>query len=619
MAALVAGLVVAVAGSLAYSLVIAPLLVALATAVVTLLARPWPRLGRALSVLGAGGYAIAVAALVEAVLLPLSSDPAVLTYQVSDWNAPFGITAVADPLSAFMLALAAVVVVPALVFSVLYVDEHGQALSYHPLFHFMLVGVSGSFLTGDLFNLFVWFEVMLMSSYVLVVFYSGPQHTRAALQYVVLNLVGSGVMLVAIGGLYSTTGTLNMADMARRLADPGAFGVDPAPVLGLSAVLFAVFALKAGVVPFQFWVPAAYRAAPAPVAAVLAGVVKKVGIYAVIRLYFTVFAAATIDVSLPGIAGDSVLAFYGPVLFAMAAGSILLGGVGAVARDDFEEMLAFSSIGQVGFIVLPLAMAASVAVPVAGPFASVRSLGIAAALVYSLNHAVAKGTLFMAAGATWSATGTVDLDRLGGLSESAPVLSGSVFVAGIALVGVPPVVGFFGKFLVFDAAFRSGSWLAVAVALGGAVLTIAYVTRLWNRGFWGDPGEAVGEVPPRGQVAVVGLLAAALLAIGIGFDPVFRAAGAAAEAALDRGEYIEAVEPRRYSGDGGEDHATLLLVAATGGGTARRRVRAALGRVRTTFDGAPSAVVGGSTYDTDGGSTPDHDEGSDADREVVDR
>jgi multicomponent Na+:H+ antiporter subunit D len=301
-------------------------------------------------------------------------------------------------------------------------------------------------------------------------------------------------------------------------------------------------------VPFHFWVPAAYRAAPAPVAAMLAGVVKKVGVYAVVRLYFTVFAAAAIDVSLPGLAvqgvtilpavsGESVLAFYGPVLFVMATASIVLGGLGAVSRDNFDDVLSYSSIGQVGFIVLPLAVAATASDP------GVTALGIAAALIYTLSHALAKSTLFLASGTIHEMAGTIRFSRIGGITERAPVFSLSVFVAGVALVGIPPVVGFFGKFLVFQTAVEGGSVLALAVALGGAALTVAYFTSAWNRGFWGVPGDAVDGPVPRRLVAVVAVGAALLLAVGLGFDPVIQAARAGAEAALDRGEYVEAVLP----------------------------------------------------------------------------
>lgn len=515
--------------------VVAPLLVALVTAVATLVTRRFGRTQVALSLLGGLGYLGAVAWLVSNVD-PLGASN-VYSYQLSGWQAPFGITLVADSLSAFMLSFSAVVALAALVFSAAYVDTFGQQVSYHPLYHFMLVGVTGSFLTGDIFNLFVWFEVMLMSSYVLVVFYSGPKHTRAALQYVVLNLIGSAVMLLAIGGLYSTVGTLNMADLARRVAAPAEYGFDPAPVLGLSALLFAVFALKAGLAPFQFWVPAAYRAAPAPVSAMLAGVVKKVGVYAIVRLYFTVFAGAAVSgLSLPGFAGDSLLGFYGPVLFAMAAASILVGGFGAVSRDDIDGLLAYSSIGQVGFIVLPLAIAATAASE------ELRVLAIAAALVYALNHGFAKGLLFLASGAVYDAVGTEQFPDLGGLSETAPWLSGAFFVGALALIGIPPLSGFFGKLLVFDAAGRAGSNLALGVALFGAVLTITYLTRAWNRGFWGEPSLLVRNGEARfSLVAVVVALALAIAFLGVGFDVVIRAANAGAEAALARQEYVDAV------------------------------------------------------------------------------
>ncbi|MFT4922033.1 MAG: multicomponent Na+:H+ antiporter subunit D [Haloarculaceae archaeon] len=520
------------------------MVVALVTAIATLLSRRARHVQRLTSVLGSLVYLLAVAIILQQIR---QSGPQ--AYQLSNWPAPFGITLVADELAAFFLGLTAVVSLAAVVFSVFYVDDFGQRVSYHPLYHLMLVGVTGSFLTGDIFNLFVWFEVMLMPSYVFVAFYSQREHTSAALKYVVLNLIGSAIMLVAIGGLYATTGTLNMADMARRLASAGEFGIAPAPVLGLAALLFSVFALKAGIVPFQFWVPSAYRAAPAPISAVLAGITKKVGIYAIIRLFFTVFAAGTLPSGLGlGFAGDSFLGFFGPVFFLMAAGSIILGGLGAVVQDDVDGMLAHSSIGQVGFIVLPLAIAAT------APSESIRVLGIAAALVYALNHAVAKSLLFLVSGSIYRGVGSIQFDDLGGLTGRAPVLSGSFFVGGLALVGIPPLSGFFGKLLVFDTAGQtladggSGGMLALAVALGGAILTIAYTSRAWNRGFWGTESERVAEASqPLALVAIVAVLASTLVLIGVGFEPIFTAARAAAEAALDTGGYVDLVDPTTVS------------------------------------------------------------------------
>jgi multicomponent Na+:H+ antiporter subunit D len=407
---------------------------------------------------------------------------------------------------------------------------------------------------------------MLMASYVLVAFYSGPEHTRAALYYVVLNLVGSAVMLLAVGGLYATTGTLNMADMARRLADPAAYGVAVAPTLGLLGLLVAVFALKAGLVPFHAWVPAAYRAAPAPVTALLAGVVKKVGLYAVIRVGFTVFGAVSIGVSLPGITGDSALAFLGPVLFVFAAASVLFGGVAALARPDVEGVLAHSSISQIGFIFLPLAVAATVP--------EVRALGVTAALVYAFNHGLAKAGLFLVAGTLQDVLGTTRFGDLGGVAGRAPVLSAAFIVFALGLVGTPPLAGFLGKLLVFDTGVRAlgaggaGAGLAVALALAGAILTIAYYTRAWSDGFWGEPSATVRErlpVPaatmeaepapdtatdggrtPRALVVRVGAvvtLALAVVAFGVGGEALVAAAQGAAEAAVDTGGYVDAVDP----------------------------------------------------------------------------
>jgi multicomponent Na+:H+ antiporter subunit D len=507
--------------------VVAPMAVALSTAVLALLTRRSLRIQLWLSIAGVVGYAIAVGNLIRLVF-----PQGRLTYQVGAWPAPFGITLVADPLSVFMLGLAAAVAVPVLVYSIRTVDTYGQRLSYHPLFHFLLLGVSGSILTGDVFNLFVWFEVMLMASYVLVVFYGGPAQTRAAFDYLVVNLFGSAVMLLAIGGLYATTGTLNMADMTRRLAHPDAWNIAPAPVLGLAGLLLAVFALKAGVVPFHFWVPGAYRAAPAPVTAMLAGVTKKVGVYAMIRLGFTVFGPAALDLGF-GLR-DSSLAYLGPVLLLGAGASILLGGIIAVSRDHLDDLLAYSSISQVGFILLPLGVGAVVP--------SIRPLAIAAALVYALNHALAKASLFLLSGSLEGGYGSADLSELSGLTTTAPITASAFLVGGFSLIGIPPLAGFFGKLLVFDTAIQGDHVLGLGLALAGALLTITYITRAWNRGFWGEPPQTVesGRID-RIELGVIVTMALGILLVGLAFDPVFEGAMEAGRSAVNARGYVEAV------------------------------------------------------------------------------
>ncbi|MFT4946242.1 MAG: multicomponent Na+:H+ antiporter subunit D [Natronomonas sp.] len=524
------------------SLAIAPMLVVLLTATAALLVRRWPRVQQAVSVLGTLGYGGTVGVLSWRVVF--AADGGAVAYQLGGWAAPFGITLVADALSAFLLAMTAVVAIYAVIFSVRFIDDRNQRVYYHPTFQFLLLGATGALLTGDLFNLFVWFEVMLMASYVFVAFYGNAQHTAAAVRYVVLNIVGSAVMLLGIGGIYATTGTLNMADMARILAEPGAV---TGPVVGLSALIFVTFALKAGLVPFQFWVPSAYRAAPLPVVAVFAGATKKVGIYAIIRLYFTVFGNAGFAATVPGVVGDSPIAFLAPVLVAMGVLSILVGGFGAVTRDSLEELFAYSSIGQIGFIAVPVGIAA------AATAESLRHLGILAALVFAFHHAVTKGLLFLSTGVVRDAVGTTQLSDLGGLGDHSPGFASVMLVGGLSLAGIPPLAGFFGKLFVFDAAARqfavaggtTATIAAVAILLAlfaGAVLTIIYSTRAWMGTFWGSQTEMVlrGQVD-RLEVAIVGAFAAVVLLVGVGFEPLFQFADAAAEAALDTDGYVDVV------------------------------------------------------------------------------
>lgn len=507
-------------------LVILPFLAVLVTAVLSLVTRRWSKLQSGVSIAGSVSYVIAVAALATQVF-----PESILTYQLSNWPAPYGISFVADSLSVFMLCTTAVLVLPALLFSLKYIDERSHKISFQTLFHFMILGITGAFLTGDIFNLFVWFEVMLMSSYILTGFYGGKQETKATLYYVVTNLIGSAFMLVAIGGLYATVGTLNMADIAARLSSPSAYGIAIEPVLGLSALLFCVFALKAGITPFQFWVPQAYKAAPAPVSAILAGAAKKVGIYAIIRLYIGVFSAAEISISFLGITGKSFLTFFGPVMLVMAIASIFIGGLGAISRESLDELLSYSSIGQVGFILLPIALYSI--------HSSIGIVAIAASLVYVLNHAIAKSMLFLSSGAIKYSTGTDRFDELGGLMDGSKLLAGCFLVGALSLIGIPPLLGFFGKLLVIHSSLVST--VALAATVGGSILTIIYFSNAWNQLFWGEPIEMVKSSEFKTHLAVLAVLALLIIVGGVGSNVVIEAAQNAAHAATSSDAYVNAV------------------------------------------------------------------------------
>lgn len=509
--------------------VVAPLAVAFIAAIATLGARESASVRRVTSALGVLAYAASVALLDYHVL---TAEPHVLAYQVGGWVAPYGITFVADPLSAFFLTLTALVAVPSLAFALRDLDGYGGQF-FHPLYAFLLVGVTGAFLTGDLFNLFVWFEVILMASYALVAFRSGALETLTAARYLLVNLVGSAMMLVAIGGTYGVVGTLNIADVSRRLANPAAYNVDPVPALGLFLLLISVFALKAGLVPLHWWVPSVYLAAPPSATALLSGVVKKVGIYAILRLTFTVLDGSAIPVDAFGL--TSPLDVVGVVLLVMAAGSVVLGGLTALDRETLAGTFAYSSIGQVGFIVVPLAIA------MLEP--TVAEEALLAALVYALAHGLAKALLFLVSGTVTDATGTTALRDIGGLAGKSPAVAGAFLVGVLSLVGVPPLVGFFAKLSVFRVTATT-SLPALAVVVVGALLTIAYATRTWNRVFWGEQTATVEDarVDPY-LLACCLALAALVVAVGVGYDPVVRFARLAAEAAMPMGRdaYVNGV------------------------------------------------------------------------------
>jgi len=525
------------------TLAVAPIAVVLVTILATLLVRSRSRLQRFASVVGSIAYLGTVGAITWTVL----TQGDALVYQVGGWEAPVGITIVADELAAFVLGIIAIVGVYAAVVSVRFIDPVTQEVYYHPLYHILLLGATGAVLTGDLFNLFVWFEVMLMSSYVFVAFYGDEEHTAAALRYVVLNTIGGVCMLLGIGGLYATTGTLNMAELARILA---AGGAATAPVAGFSMLLLATFALKAGIAPFQFWVPGAYRAAPIPVTALLAGATKKVGIYAIVRLYFTVLGGATLDASLPAVPVESPLGTVAPALLVMGLTSVLIGAVGAIRRDRLDGMFAYSSIGQIGFIAVVLAVGAATTGD------QVRRLAVLAALVYSLHHALTKGLLFLSTAAIRDLAGTTQLSRLGGIATHSPAFASLFLVGALSLIGIPPLTGFFGKLFVVDTAATNVTRalardsisaipvVTLLVLLGGSVLTIVYVTRAWMGSCWGTRTVAVETGTFDGPlVAVLATLAGLVILVGVGFEPIYQFADAATEAAIDTDTYIERVGP----------------------------------------------------------------------------
>lgn len=395
-----------------------------------------------------------------------ASDGTIMLYQLGDWAAPFGIVLVGDRLSTMMVLLTAVLAL----FVLLYAigsgwDERGR--HFHALFQFQLMGIMGAFLTGDLFNLFVFFEVLLIASYGLMIHAGGNARLRAGVQYVLFNLIGSTLFLFALGSIYAETGTLNMADLAERVTLIG-----PEETVGIrvaAVLLLLVFAIKAAVAPLHFWLPSSYAEAPAPIAALFA-VMTKVGAYAIIRVYTMIFP--------PGLEVTSGL--HELWLLPAALVSLAIGMIGVLAAKRLDRLVAFSVIGSMGMVMVPISL--------------FSPEGIAAALYYIVHSTFAGAALFLISDLV--RTGRANLDLTPQPLVAGTAMTAALFFAGaIAMAGLPPLSGFIGKLLVLDAAIGTDMvvWIWVVV-LSSSLISILGFARAGSILFW----KAHGVKPPEG-------------------------------------------------------------------------------------------------------------------------
>ncbi|MEJ5171899.1 MAG: proton-conducting transporter membrane subunit, partial [Fimbriimonadales bacterium] len=394
----------------------------------------------------------------------LSDGPMALA--IGGWPPPYGISFLADPLSATMVLLTAVVALPIAVFSLALADGRWERLGYHPLVQVMLAGVSGAFLTTDLFNLFVWFEVTLISSFVLLTLGNRPAQIQGGFKYVVLNLLSSAVFLCAAGLLYGTTGTLNLADLAQRRIP-----AEDLWLIGLVGVLFlGTFSIKSAVFPLFFWLPAAYPTPAAPVAALFAGVLTKVGVYAILRTGTVFFTEAS--------------ALWSAALLALSVPTMLVGVLGAVVQTDWRRILAFHSVSQVGYMIAAAGIGGKV--------------GVLAAVLFMIHHGIVKSALFVAAGVGWRLGASYRLDRLGGFFRSHGWFAALFLVLAFSLAGFPPSSGFAAKLAALLAALDGGfGWIAAAMVATG-LFTLYSMVKIWSEAFW-KPAPEEMRLRPLGR------------------------------------------------------------------------------------------------------------------------
>ncbi|WP_296476654.1 Na+/H+ antiporter subunit D [Roseinatronobacter sp.] len=487
-----------------------PIAVPFATAVVAYLARNYPA-GRWISLAGS-----ALSLVVSAVLMVAVLNEGVVAAQMSNWNAPFGITLVADYLSAVMVVITAITGLATAIYALGEIPEETESLGFYALFQVLIAGVTGAFLTGDLFNLYVWFEVMLIASFSLLVIGGGKERLDAGIKYVALNLVSTLVFLSGIGLLYGVTGTLNMADLREAVANAENQGL-----ITVIAMMFMVgFGVKAAVFPLFFWLPASYHTPYFTISAVFAGLLTKVGVYALMRMFTLVFV------------GD--VGFTHEILIWVSLLTMFTGVIGAAAQSDFRKILSFHIISQIGYMTLGLAL--------------FTPLALMGGVFYLVHHIIVKANLFFVAGLAKQYAGSTDLNRIGGLYKSAPLLAALFIIPAFSLAGFPPLSGFWAKYLIVKAALEIDAWFIAFVSLLVGLLTIFSMTKIWGMAFWKPHPDGIDPTPDRAPARVtrammIPIIGLASMTIVIGFypEPFVQFARTAAEQLLDPTDYVTTV------------------------------------------------------------------------------
>jgi multicomponent Na+:H+ antiporter subunit D len=467
------------------------------------------------------GVAILAALVVVSVGMLVEVDRnGTLVAEAGGWPGPLGITLVADRFAAVLLVVAELTLFSVLVYAIGEPGAERNHVGFQSAYLVLAAGVAGSFLTGDLFNLFVSFEMMLTASYVLLTLGGRREQVRSGMTYVVISLIASTLFVTALALLYSATGTVNMADLALRM------GELPAGLrTSFAVLLLVVFGIKAAVFPLFFWLPDAYPTAPSPITAVFAGLLTKVGVYAIVRTQLLLFTDDTRPATL---------------LLVIAGATMVVGVLGAIAQDDIRRILSFTIVSQIGYMVMGL-----------GFF---TLAGVAAVVFSMIHHIIVKTSLFLVTGLVDEASGSNRLSRIGGLVRTTPLLAALFLVSALGLAGIPPLSGFVSKFALIDAGVAAHQYAIVAVSLVVSFLTLFAMIRIWTGAFWspseeGGARSAPGQPVPSGggpllMVVPTAFLVACSLAVAVAAGPIYGLSRRAAHDLLDRDAYIEKVLQR---------------------------------------------------------------------------
>lgn len=462
---------------------------------------------------------------VSALLTSLATSIALLVHadregtavaRMGGWSASIGISYVVDRFAGLMLTIAFLTLLAVLIFAIGQRSSTSASPVFHPVYLVLAAGIGAAFSTGDLFHMFVAFEILLMASYVLLMLDSSESQIRAGTTYVIVNTIESVVLVTAIGLVYASTGTLSMAELPDRLA-----ALDDGLRTALQMMLLVAFGLKAAVFPLFFWLPDSYPAARSPITAVFAGLLTKIGVYAILRTQTLLFAGAN----------DRLLLWIG-------AATMVVGVLGAIAQNEIKRVLSFHIVSQVGYMIVGIA--------IGGP------LGIAATMFFVLYHVPTKSSLFLVEGLIEHSTGTSALNRLGGLAHRSGALAGLFLLSALSLAGIPPFSGFVAKLGLVMAGVSAGEYVVVGLAIATSLLTLVSMVKIWLGAFWGPAeaaprpvGAAVAERGagrwPFSMVAATVVMVSVGVALAVCAGPVYALCERAAASVVDPDSYVRAV------------------------------------------------------------------------------
>lgn len=482
-----------------------PMILPILAGIFLIFLRPYIRTQRLISL----GTMIATACISIYILNQIQTQ-GILRLDFGGWKPPFGILFVADSFAMLLVLTTSIVTAVCLIYSFFSISRAREQMYFYPFVHFMVAGVNGSFLTGDLFNLFVCFEVMLLASYILIALGGTKVQLKKSVTYVAINVLSSWFFLVAIAYLYGTVGTLNMAHLAERIADSG-----QTPILTVISILFLiVFSLKAGLLLY-FWLPGSYSAPPTAIAALFGALLTKVGIYSLFRVFTLLFDHE------PQITHTFI---------GIMAGITLVGGsLGAIAYKDIRLIISYNVIIAAGFILVGLAVSTPAAVE--------------GSIYYLIHDMFSKALLFLIGGTMIALTGTGKINQMSGLIRNYPTLGWLFFIVMLSLAGIPPLSGFIGKVLMTQGTIETGSYVLLALTLISSIFVLYSLLRIFMHSFWGETIiSEEDEVPlKKGLLIPSILLAAATIGLGLGVELLSTYVRDAAFTLLNPHIYIDAV------------------------------------------------------------------------------